>query len=54
MRWGSSPGWTDIAPHRVNVAELFRTDSPYDVDYLDVKGQPHAKRACGGGGRRVP
>jgi len=32
-------------PYRVNQDELFRGYSSYEVDYADVKGQEHAKRA---------
>lgn len=32
-------------PHKVKREEIFHESSHYDVDYADVKGQEHAKRA---------
>lgn len=32
-------------PHKVTVEEIFKESGSYDVDYADVKGQEHAKRA---------
>lgn len=31
--------------HKIKLEELFKESSGYDVDYADVKGQEHAKRA---------
>jgi len=38
-------GRGEIEPYRVNVAELFDVSRAYAVDFNDVKGQEHAKRA---------
>jgi magnesium chelatase family protein len=32
-------------PVRANLADLFRQTGSYDVDFSEVKGQPHARRA---------
>lgn len=32
-------------PYKVNREEIFKESSYYDIDYADVKGQEHAKRA---------
>ncbi|MFW5798530.1 MAG: magnesium chelatase domain-containing protein, partial [Planctomycetota bacterium] len=42
---GFFSGDKPIGPHRVDVAALFERDGTYEVDYIDVKGQSHAKRA---------
>ncbi|HEX4086683.1 MAG TPA: YifB family Mg chelatase-like AAA ATPase [Chthoniobacteraceae bacterium] len=34
-----------LAPVRANLQSLFETSRQYDVDFADVKGQQHAKRA---------
>ncbi|HET8654315.1 MAG TPA: magnesium chelatase domain-containing protein, partial [Longimicrobiaceae bacterium] len=38
-------GARDLATARVDRDELFRTASVYPVDFVDVKGQEHVKRA---------
>ncbi len=38
-------GAAPAVSHKINRDELFRESSGYDVDYADVKGQEHAKRA---------
>jgi magnesium chelatase family protein len=38
-------GARDIAPCRVDLAELFRQQPGYGEDFAEVKGQEHAKRA---------
>ncbi|MBI4722946.1 MAG: YifB family Mg chelatase-like AAA ATPase [Candidatus Stahlbacteria bacterium] len=35
----------DIEPYKVDVSQLFQTESQYDVDFADVRGQEGAKRA---------
>ena len=42
---GFLAGEDDVAPRVVNVAEVFDTSRAYAVDFSDVKGQEHAKRA---------
>jgi magnesium chelatase family protein len=42
---GFLAGFTQIAPHRVNVADAFGRHSRYAADFADVKGQEGAKRA---------
>jgi magnesium chelatase family protein len=34
-----------IEPYRIDVEQLFRKGAEYSVDFLDVKGQEHVKRA---------
>ncbi|RMI13434.1 MAG: ATP-binding protein [Calditrichaeota bacterium] len=34
-----------IEPHRVNLARIFEVSQHYVIDFSDVKGQEHAKRA---------
>ncbi len=38
-------GAEELAPRRLNLAELFDASRAYAVDLADVKGQEHAKRA---------
>jgi len=38
-------GKIEIKPHRVDVNALFPPDPPYGIDFADVKGQGHVKRA---------
>ena len=38
-------GFTQIAPERTDIANLFEYDSHYAIDYAEVMGQEHAKRA---------
>lgn len=38
-------GVTVIPPTVVNVDEIFRNDTVYDVDFAEVRGQEHVKRA---------
>jgi len=38
-------GDVEIEPYRVDAQELFERSSRYEVDYSEVKGQDHAKRA---------
>jgi magnesium chelatase family protein len=38
-------GFTQIEPECTDVAELFSTDGHYEIDYAEVMGQEHAKRA---------
>ena len=38
-------GFTQIAPERTEIAKLFENDSHYAIDYAEVMGQEHAKRA---------
>jgi magnesium chelatase family protein len=35
----------NIAPHKVNIREVFEQHRRSDIDYADVKGQEHAKRS---------
>ncbi len=34
-----------ITPYSLNIKEIFNSSSTYDIDFADVKGQEHAKRA---------
>jgi magnesium chelatase family protein len=34
-----------VQPHRVNLDDIFRQSDEYPVDYAEVRGQEHAKRA---------
>jgi magnesium chelatase family protein len=34
-----------FTPYKCNITELFKNDIKYDVDFSEVKGQEHAKRA---------
>jgi magnesium chelatase family protein len=36
---------TGLAPYRIDVQQLFRRSADYSVDFRDVKGQEHVKRA---------
>jgi len=38
-------GNKDIEPTRIDVAAIFRNDAQYEVDFNEVKGQEHVKRA---------
>jgi magnesium chelatase family protein len=38
-------GFSQIAPERTDIAKLFENDSHYAIDYAEVMGQEHAKRA---------
>ena len=38
-------GGSSIPRHRVNPEDMFKSASNYDVDFSEVKGQEHAKRA---------
>lgn len=38
-------GDLDIRPHKVDIEKVFSEASQYSVDFSDVKGQDHAKRA---------
>ena len=38
-------GHKTIAPHKVDIAALFPPEPEYDLDFADVKGQGHVKRA---------
>jgi magnesium chelatase family protein len=38
-------GFAGIEPEHPDIAELFSTDDHYDIDYAEVMGQEHAKRA---------
>ncbi len=38
-------GFTQIKPIKTNIAEIFETDTSYEIDFSEVKGQEHAKRA---------
>ncbi len=42
---GILTGSIPSVPYRVDLHEVFKGPSGYDVDYADVKGQEHAKRA---------
>lgn len=34
-----------ISPFKLDIEEIFNSSSQYDIDFADVKGQEHAKRA---------
>jgi len=38
-------GKLDIAPHKIDINKLFPEDPEYGIDFSDVKGQGHVKRA---------
>ena len=38
-------GKLDITPHKIDIDALFSNDPVFDIDFADVKGQGHAKRA---------
>ncbi len=38
-------GFSQIAPERTDIANLFENNSDYAIDYAEVMGQEHAKRA---------
>jgi magnesium chelatase family protein len=38
-------GKIKIDPHKVNLSSLFKTEPEYGIDFADVKGQGHVKRA---------
>ncbi len=38
-------GDLNIKPHKVDINSLFSSQVPFDIDFSDVKGQGHAKRA---------
>ena len=38
-------GFTPIRPAQTDIAKLFATDNHYGIDYAEVMGQEHAKRA---------
>ncbi|MGQ0793607.1 MAG: YifB family Mg chelatase-like AAA ATPase [Deltaproteobacteria bacterium] len=38
-------GSADISPTQIDVAELFNRSGDYDLDFQEVKGQQHVKRA---------
>ena len=42
---GLVTGKVNIAPHRVDRDKLFRQTETYEVDFSEVKGQEHVKRA---------
>ena len=37
--------FTPIAPHRIDLKDAFRQGSKYSIDFQEVKGQAHVKRA---------
>ena len=46
----------DIEPLQVSLADLFREEGSYEVDFAEVKGQEHVKRAlevAAGGGHNI-
>jgi magnesium chelatase family protein len=38
-------GFKQIKPEKTNLSEIFKKDNNYEVDFSEVKGQEHAKRA---------
>ena len=38
-------GFTQIKPMKTNITEIFQADNKYEVDFSEVKGQEHVKRA---------
>lgn len=42
---GILTGSIPSTPHKVSLHEVFKESSDYELDYADVKGQEHAKRA---------
>jgi len=38
-------GFSRIEPEHTDISELFSTDGHYEIDYAEVMGQEHAKRA---------
>ncbi|MEE9514783.1 MAG: magnesium chelatase domain-containing protein, partial [Candidatus Brocadiales bacterium] len=42
---GFLSGQLDIKPLKLSLEEIFEKSCSYDVDFVDVKGQEHAKRA---------
>ena len=42
---GILTGFIPAVPHKIELNEVFKESSGYDVDFSDVKGQEHVKRA---------
>jgi len=42
---GFLSGQREIVPRKIDLSEVFRTESVYEVDFAEVKGQDHVKRA---------
>ena len=38
-------GNKDLKPHKIDLKKIFEHDKEFDIDFSDVKGQLHAKRA---------
>ena len=38
-------GFKQIKPEKTNISEIFKKDNNYEVDFSEVKGQEHVKRA---------
>ncbi len=38
-------GFTQIKPMKTDITEIFRSDNKYEIDFSEVKGQEHVKRA---------
>ena len=38
-------GFTQIKPMKTNIAEIFQLDNKYEIDFSEVRGQEHVKRA---------
>jgi magnesium chelatase family protein len=38
-------GFTPIEPEKTDISKLFKEDSNFEIDYAEVMGQEHAKRA---------